>query len=316
MPRSAAGKSKNYQYDVCLSFAGEDRSYVGQVAKILANQGVRVFYDEYEKVELWGKDLYSHLDDVYQNAAKYCVIFISKSYAKKLWTNHERQSAQARAFKAHAEYLLPVRLDKTKIEGIRDTVGFIDAKNMPVSELADLIVQKVGLRQRESYFPPVPDRLFKALGAKTVSQKAGLKAVAQNFFEVLERMNKAERNILFEVVLQGCPAELPDNVHISLDLLRRILKTSPTKIIRTVSKTQSLGFSWKVRNSHGEDDREPNLVVEWDDMHIQTSGNFTIVMNEMISLAVDKYCHEHGRERLHNLDFAQLSTATESEDVH
>jgi hypothetical protein len=90
---------QDFQYDVSLSFAGEDRDYVRQVADELTSQGIRVFYDEYEKAELWGKDLYTHLDDVYQNAAQYCVMFVSQHYANKLWTNHERQSAQARALK-------------------------------------------------------------------------------------------------------------------------------------------------------------------------------------------------------------------------
>ena len=31
---------------------------------------MRVFYDEYERAELWGKDLYSHLDEVYRRSAR------------------------------------------------------------------------------------------------------------------------------------------------------------------------------------------------------------------------------------------------------
>lgn len=80
---------KEFKYDVVLSFAGEDRKYVEKVAKYLFNSGVKVFYDIYEDVDLWGKDLYQHLDDVYQNKAKYAVIFVSEAYGKKLWANHE-----------------------------------------------------------------------------------------------------------------------------------------------------------------------------------------------------------------------------------
>ena len=90
---------QDHEYDVCLSFAGEDRDYVRRVASELKRKGVRVFYDEYEEVDLWGKDLYVHLDDIYKNAARYCVLFVSQHYAKKLWTNHERRSAQERASK-------------------------------------------------------------------------------------------------------------------------------------------------------------------------------------------------------------------------
>jgi hypothetical protein len=39
-----------YQYDVALSFAGEDRHYVEQVAEILKRKGISVFYDKYEEI--------------------------------------------------------------------------------------------------------------------------------------------------------------------------------------------------------------------------------------------------------------------------
>ena len=65
------------RYDVCLSFAGEDRDYAEKIATKLHSLGVHVFYDQDEKVELWGKDLYEYFADVYQNSSRYCVIFIS-----------------------------------------------------------------------------------------------------------------------------------------------------------------------------------------------------------------------------------------------
>ena len=46
------------QYDLCLSFAGEDRDYVEVVAAELLKAGATVFYDLYEQADLWGKDLY------------------------------------------------------------------------------------------------------------------------------------------------------------------------------------------------------------------------------------------------------------------
>src|SRR5687768_10619908 len=102
---------KEFLYDVALSFAGEDRPYVGAVAAALVDSGVKVFYDEYETITLWGKDLYVHLRDVYQSQARYTVLFASKHYAEKVWTNHERESAQARAIAESSEYILPARFD-------------------------------------------------------------------------------------------------------------------------------------------------------------------------------------------------------------
>jgi len=116
-----------YEYDVALSFAGEDRTYVESVAANLKLLGITVFYDSFETVDLWGKDLYQYLNDIYKNKARYCVIFISKYYKKKLWTNHELRSAQARAFKENREYILPARFDLTaEIPGVDDTIGYIN----------------------------------------------------------------------------------------------------------------------------------------------------------------------------------------------
>lgn len=58
------------KYDVALSFAGEDREYVEQVANLLGSSGVKVFYDRFEEADLWGKNLYDYLIDIYQNKAK------------------------------------------------------------------------------------------------------------------------------------------------------------------------------------------------------------------------------------------------------
>lgn len=128
-------------YEVALSFAGEDRAYVKRVAKVLREMKIRVFYDEYENVTLWGKDLYVHLDEIYSKQAKYCVAFLSEHYKRKLWTNHERESAQARAFEERSEYILPVKLDETEIPGVRKTVGYIG--KLPPKQLAALIFEKV-----------------------------------------------------------------------------------------------------------------------------------------------------------------------------
>jgi TIR domain len=123
--REAITVSKK-RYDVALSFAGQDRLYVGRVADFLHTQGVAVFYDEFKEVDLWGKDLAEHLDSVYRTGAQYCVIFISEHYAKKMWPNHERRSALARSVESKREYILPSRFDSTELPGLRPTIGYVD----------------------------------------------------------------------------------------------------------------------------------------------------------------------------------------------
>ena len=136
--------TERYTYDVALSFAGEDRHYAAALAGILKGKGIRVFYDQYEKPVLWGKDLYSHFSDLYQNKAYYCVIFTSQHYAIKAWTKRELQAAQARALRENKEYILPVRLDDTEIPGLLPTIAYLHWHHETVEAIADAIMEKLG----------------------------------------------------------------------------------------------------------------------------------------------------------------------------
>lgn len=133
----------NYKYEVTLSFAGEDRKYVEEVATCLKSNGVEVFYDKFNEDVLWGKDLYIYLDEVYRQESMFCIMFLSRHYANKAWTNHERESAQARAFQQHEEYILPVKLDDTEIPGIRPTTGYLDGTKKTPNEICSAILKKL-----------------------------------------------------------------------------------------------------------------------------------------------------------------------------
>ncbi|MCC7252389.1 TIR domain-containing protein [Hyphomicrobium sp.] len=135
--------AENRDYDIALSFAGEERDYVDRVANLLKERGVKVFYDLFEEADLWGKDLYVHLSEVYHKRARFTVMFISDAYANKLWTNHERKSAQARAFQEAQEYILPARFDDTDIPGVLSTVGYVSLKDRSPEDLVSLITKKL-----------------------------------------------------------------------------------------------------------------------------------------------------------------------------
>lgn len=130
-------------YDVALSFAGEDREYVESVANLLRQKHVKVFYDKFEQEKLWGKDLYTHLSDIYHKRAQFTVMFISKHYSEKLWTNHEREAAQTRAFHESREYILPARFDNTEIPGVLATTGYISLDGLSPENFVEIIIKKL-----------------------------------------------------------------------------------------------------------------------------------------------------------------------------
>lgn len=76
-------------YEVVLSFAGEQRDYVEKVAKFLRNNNVKVFYDNFDDVKtyLWGKELPETFEGIYGGNARYCVMFTSKEYVERLNTS-------------------------------------------------------------------------------------------------------------------------------------------------------------------------------------------------------------------------------------
>lgn len=131
------------EFEIALSFAGEDRQYVDQVANLLRDSGVKVFYDLFEEANLWGKNLYDYMSEIYQNKALYTIMFISEHYARKVWANHERQAMQARAFQEHQEYILPARFDESAIPGVLPTIGYISLADRSPQDFVKIIHKKL-----------------------------------------------------------------------------------------------------------------------------------------------------------------------------
>jgi hypothetical protein len=306
--------SQEFEYDVALSFAGEQREYVERVASNLRSGGVRVFYDSYEKADLWGKDLYEHLDYVYQRAARFCVVFASVDYAMKMWTSHERRSAQARAIEEKVEYILPARFDDTEIPGIRKTVGHIDLTQVSADELSQLIVEKLGPRSRSNYFPADPIRLFEMLEVEGTVAEDWTVRIGRSFYLALRRMTEAERLLLFEVFAEGCESNLPENVHVSLDLIRRVTGTPPVEVRQMLKGLSSLGIEATTYSSsdHEEDDM---VKVVWDDRTVLTDEDeddfaqihSTEVARAVLLGAAEDFCTECARAALKDLNFSALA---------
>jgi hypothetical protein len=107
--------------------------------------GVRVFYDDFEKTKLWGKDLQEYFINVYMHWARYAVIFVSKHYREKAWARHELRAAMARAVSEKREYVLPIRIDDTVLDGLLPTLMYLDLRDEGPAEICRRVIDKVGL---------------------------------------------------------------------------------------------------------------------------------------------------------------------------
>ncbi len=134
----------SHDYDVAVTFAGEDRAFVEAVVAEVKASGFTVFYDEDAKSEMWGVDLPEFFADIYERRARYAMMFVSAHYAAKPWTRLERRSVLARAMQNSSPYLLPVRLDSTELPGVRSTVGYLDGLRETPVGVANALKAKLG----------------------------------------------------------------------------------------------------------------------------------------------------------------------------
>ena len=130
---------------MALSFASEQRNYVERVARALQSRGVAVFYDDFEQVRLWGKDLVEELHDVFEHKADIAVMFISRAYVEKAWPQHERRSLLSCAVESRGNYVLPVRFDNTDVPGLPASIRYIRAEDRTPEEVAAMIGEKIGI---------------------------------------------------------------------------------------------------------------------------------------------------------------------------
>lgn len=186
--------NKNTQYEVALSFAGEQRVYVERVADALQSRGIAVFYDDFEKVPLWGKDLVEEFHDVFANRADHVVMFISQEYVEKVWPSHERRSSLSRDVQEESEYILPVRFDDTPIPGLQTSIKYEQADDHTPAELAAMIAEKIGVKPFMGKASNVPPPRMTSLASEAVfdySNHNGRYVIGYGQLEFETRWSKA-----------------------------------------------------------------------------------------------------------------------------
>ena len=130
-------------FDVAISFAGTERTYAEALANTVREAGFAVFYDDFYPAQLWGKNLYEFFHEIYSKRARYCVMFVSREYAARVWTNHERQSAQERMLREKGqEYVLPVCVDDTEVPGLMSTIAHLSI-DVGMDKISALLIEKL-----------------------------------------------------------------------------------------------------------------------------------------------------------------------------
>lgn len=135
--------SSRFEYDIGISFAGEDRDFAEDLARDLRKLQVKVFFDQYQTHDILGKNLTTYLYDIYGNKCRFCVPLISTSYVNKRWPKHEWAAANERNVnEAGGHYLLPVRLDDCQFAGLSPDIACMSIEDGS-HKIAETIVKKL-----------------------------------------------------------------------------------------------------------------------------------------------------------------------------
>lgn len=84
------------EYDVALTFAGEDRTYVEKLKECLERLDYSVFYDFDQQHYILGQDVEEYLSPIYSEKCRYVVAVVGEKYGSKQWTRFEYQNYRDR----------------------------------------------------------------------------------------------------------------------------------------------------------------------------------------------------------------------------
>jgi hypothetical protein len=141
----------SHDFKVGLSFPGEVRSFVRQVAHNLeAALGADCcFYDEYYTAQLARPNLDLLLQDVYANRCQLLVVFLCEAYERKAWCSGVEFRVVREMIKAREnDRVMFVRMDDGAVNGVFSVDGAVDGRTHRPEEVARMIRLRSNLLSR------------------------------------------------------------------------------------------------------------------------------------------------------------------------
>jgi hypothetical protein len=140
------------RFQVALSFPGEQRTYVEEVAQFLANAlgQEAVFYDDWYNHELARPNLDTYLQDIYHKDSQLLVPFLCADYERKQWCGLEWRAIRDLLKQRQDEDIMPLRFDNTHIAGLFSIDGYLDLQKYMPEQAAELILKRLNLINGET----------------------------------------------------------------------------------------------------------------------------------------------------------------------
>ncbi len=135
------------RFQIALSFAGEHRDYVEQVAEYLANElgKENIFYDAWYEPELARYDLDVYLQEIYHDHSELIVPFFCADYEHKDWCGVEWHTIRDLLKKRQYQNIMFLRFDNAEIRGFFSNSGFLNLQKRTPEQTAEAILERLKL---------------------------------------------------------------------------------------------------------------------------------------------------------------------------
>lgn len=135
--------TKEFDYDVAISYAGQDYEYALELFKHLTKAGLEVFFAPHHQFILAADYLPDILTSIYSEKSRKCVILFSEHYNRSDYTKGERRAAYDRKFFVDPNYIFLIRLDDTEPAwGLKGDI-YYHINTVQLHEIAHLIIDTI-----------------------------------------------------------------------------------------------------------------------------------------------------------------------------
>jgi hypothetical protein len=150
--KTEKGEGIGKRFRVALSFPGERREFIEQVAAILAgNLGKeQVLYDHYHAAEFARTNLDTYLQYLYHEDSDLIAVFFCAEYESKQWCGLEWRAIRDRIKGKQDSAIMPFRFDNTSIPGLLSIDGYVEVGNQSASEIASLILKRLETNNQQN----------------------------------------------------------------------------------------------------------------------------------------------------------------------
>jgi hypothetical protein len=132
------------RFRIALSFSGEHRPFVEQVAAYLSAAIGReeVLFDKYYEAEFARINLDTYLQRLYHDESDLIAVFLSADYERKEWCGLEWRALRDLIKRRQAHSVMHLRFDNTEIPGLFSTDGYIWIGDRSPADIANRILER------------------------------------------------------------------------------------------------------------------------------------------------------------------------------